>query len=335
MHSLAHSFTVGRIWNYARVLCSYWLTRLLGKTIHFGMPVSLAIEPTTSCNLRCPECPSGLRSFTRPTGNIDMINYQKYLDQLHDHIFYLTLYFQGEPYMHHDFFNMVEYANKYKIYTSTSTNAHYLNQDYAEKTVRSGLKQLIISLDGVDQEAYSSYRVGGEHEKVLEGISNLVYWKHKLKSKTPSLVLQFLVFKSNEHQINEIKILGKSLGVDKVRIKSAQVYNFMQGNPLLPEQPEYSRYEISTEGTYRIKSKLPNYCWRMWSSAVITWDGRIIPCCFDKDANHQLGDLNTDDFRKIWTSNNYRLFRKKVFSERNQIDICQNCTEGLRKGSGV
>jgi len=323
-------FTLRRGWNFVKLASSYLLTRLFRKTIHLGMPASLAIEPTTTCNLRCLECPSGLRSFTRPTGQIDLADFQKYMGQLYKDIFYLITYFQGEPYLHDDFFKMIEYAGKHKIYTSTSTNAHFLNQDYAEKTVRSGLNRIIVSLDGVDQETYSSYRIGGDLEKVIDGISNLIHWKKKLKSRTPYVVLQFLVLQTNEHQLEDIKVLGRSLGVDKVEIKSAQIYNFKNGNPLIPEQTQYSRYTKNSKGNYQIKSKLPDHCWRMWSSAVITWDGRLIPCCFDKDADHQLGSLKTDSFRNIWKGEAYRQFRRKVFSERGQIDICQNCTEGLK-----
>ena len=330
MFSNAKFFTLRRGWNLSKLAGSYLLTRLFRKTIHLGMPASLAIEPTTTCNLRCPECPSGLRSFTRPTGQIDLEDFKTYIDQVYQDIFYLITYFQGEPYLHNDFFKMIDHASKHKIYTSTSTNAHFLNEDFAEKTVRSGLNKLIVSMDGVDQETYSSYRVGGDLNSVIDGISKLIHWKRRLKSRTPYIVLQFLVLKTNEHQLNDIKVLGRSLGVDKVEIKSAQIYDFKNGNPLIPEQAKYSRYLKNSEGNYKIKSKLPDHCWRLWSSAMITWDGRLIPCCFDKDADHQLGSLKTHDFREIWNGEAYRQFRRKVFSVREQIVICQNCTEGLK-----
>src|SRR4028118_860900 len=60
--------TPRRAWNAAQVVGSYALSKVTGKARHWGMPLALSFEPTTGCNLRCPECPSGLRSFTRPTG---------------------------------------------------------------------------------------------------------------------------------------------------------------------------------------------------------------------------------------------------------------------------
>lgn len=78
------------------------------------MPVSISIEPTTACNLRCPECPSGLRSFTRPTGNIKFELFKRTIDQMHSHVMQLNFYFQGEPFIHPQFCDMVSYAHSKK-----------------------------------------------------------------------------------------------------------------------------------------------------------------------------------------------------------------------------
>src|SRR5690606_23911827 len=119
--------------------------------------------------LRCPECPSGLRAFSRKQGNLKKDFFKKTIDQLYKKTFYLTFYFQGEPFINPDFLEMVKYANDKKIYTATSTNAHFLNDENAKRTVESGLDRLIISIDGTTQEVYENYRRGGKLEKVLEG----------------------------------------------------------------------------------------------------------------------------------------------------------------------
>ena len=68
----------------------------------------------------------------------------------------------------------------------------------------------------------------------------------------------------------------------------------------------------------------------MWHSTVVTWDGLIVPCCFDKDARHQFGNLNEDSFNKIWKNDSYNSFRRALLNSRRGIDICQNCTEGTK-----
>ena len=303
------------------------------------MPVSISIEPTTSCNLRCPECPSGLRSFTRETGMLEESFFQKTINELHKELFYLTFYFQGEPYLNPKFLEMVKYASQKNIYTATSTNAHFLNDQNAKATVESGLDRLIISIDGTTQESYQSYRIGGDIQKVIEGTKNILGWKKKLKSKTPHIIFQFVVFRQNEHEVEEIKRLGKQLGVDEVKIKSAQIYDYENGNERIPVNEKYSRYKApsnSPEGGEKVQAFLPPSggggasCWRMWQSCVITWDGKIVPCCFDKDARHQLGDLQRKTFKEIWFNGSYTQFRSSLLKSRKEIDICKNCSEGTK-----
>src|SRR4051812_49189740 len=241
--NLFSKLTVRRMLNAAKVMTSYQLSKLTGKPTQWGYPVSISFEPTTSCNLRCPECPSGLREFTRPTGMLKKDFFKETIDDVYKELTYLIFYFQGEPYLNPDFLEMVKYASDKGIYTATSTNAHYLNDSNAKKTVESGLDRLIISIDGTSQEVYKQYRVGGNIEKVLQGARNIVKWKKELKSKTPFVFFQFLVVRHNEHQVKEIKQLANEIGVDQVRFKTAQVYDYQNDpNQLIPSIDKYSRY---------------------------------------------------------------------------------------------
>ncbi len=328
--NFALKLTPRRLWNGAKVVASYFYARVFRKPVHWGMPLSVSIEPTTSCNLRCPECPSGLRSFTRPTGMLEANMFEQTVDELSKTLTYLLFYFQGEPYLHPQFLELVNYAAKKKIYTATSTNAHYLTDENARKTVESGLDRLIISIDGTTQETYESYRIGGKLDKVIEGTKSIIKWKKQLKSKTPHVIFQFLVVKPNEHQIEEVYALAKSLGVDEVGLKTAQIYDYAHGSELIPEQDKYSRYKHNGDGTYSIKNKLLNQCWKMWHSCVITWDGKVVPCCFDKDAHYQLGDLTKTTFTSLWKSEPYHQFRKSLLKSRTEIEMCKNCTEGTK-----
>jgi len=328
--NLISKLSFKRAWNGMKVLSSFYLSRLINKPIQWGLPVSVSFEPTTSCNLRCPECPSGLRQFTRPKGMLEQDFFRKTINEIHKELFYLIFYFQGEPFLNPEFLEMVKYATSKKIYTATSTNAHYLTSEVAKATVESGLDRLIISIDGSTQETYKQYRVGGNIEKVLEGARNIVKWKRELKSKTPFVFFQFLVVKHNEHQIEDIKRIAKEIGVDEVRFKTAQVYDYENDpNHLIPENKKYSRYIKNSDGSHRPKNKMANHCWKLWHANVITWDGLVVPCCFDKDAQHRLGNLRTQSFREVWQNPEYRTFRSKLMAGRKNIDICANCSEGV------
>lgn len=355
--NLLSKLTVRRTVNAGKVLAGYYYSKWRKKPFQWGMPISISFEPTTSCNLRCPECPSGLRSFSRDTGMLEESFFQKTIEELHKDLFYLTFYFQGEPYLNLKFLEMVKYASAKNIYTASSTNAHYLNDNNSQRTIESGLDRLIISIDGTTQETYEAYRIGGNLEKVIEGTKNLLHWKKKLKSKTPYVIFQFVVFRQNEQEVETIKQLGKEIGVDEVKIKSAQIYNYENGNERIPTKEKYSRYKKIENGSYELKNesgsvsplltfffkkkarkrgigerenKAEASCWRMWHSCVITWDGKIVPCCFDKDAKHQLGTLKEKTFKNIWFNGSYTKFRSSLLKSRKEIDICQNCSEGTK-----
>jgi len=322
--------TPARLWNAAKVLVSYYLTRLLSRPIQWGLPITVSIEPTTACNLRCPECPSGLRAFTRPTGNLKADFFRDTIEQLRRELIYLIFYFQGEPYINPDFLDMVQYASKRGIYTITSTNGHFLNKENARRTIESGLDRLIISVDGTTQEVYENYRREGKLEAVLQGARNVVAAKRELGAAKPHIIFQFLVVRPNEHQIPDIYRLAEEIGIDEVKLKTAQVYDYENGNPLIPRNEKYARYARQADGTYRVKNQLLNHCWKLWHACVITWDGLVVPCCFDKDAQHQLGDLKEQPFRQLWQGPAYQSFRRQLLKGRDQIDICTNCTEGCR-----
>ena len=329
--NLMSKLTFRRVWNAGKVLSSYYLSKWTRKPVQWGYPVSISFEPTTSCNLRCPECPSGLRAFTRPTGMLQKNFFRDTIDQLSSDLLYLIFYFQGEPYLNPDFLDMVKYASQKGIYTATSTNAHYLNDANARRTEESGLDGLLISIDGTTQDVYQAYRVGGKLEKVLAGARNIMKWKKELKSNTPFVFFQFLVVKPNEHQIEDVKRLAVEIGVDDVRFKTAQVYDYEQDpNNLIPTLDKYSRYRKNEKGEFAFKNSLQNHCWRLWHATVISWDGLVVPCCFDKDAQHTLGDLKGMSFKEVWHSDTYVNFRRQILQSRKNIDICANCSEGTK-----
>jgi radical SAM protein with 4Fe4S-binding SPASM domain len=329
-YEIGRHLTPRKLWNAAQVVQSFYASRWRQQPRQRGLPISVGIEPTTACNLGCPHCPSGLKSFSRPTGRLPVERFQALVDELHPYLLYLILYFQGEPYLNPKFLEMAEYAYRHNIFTMSSTNAHFLTASLAEDTVRSGMGRLVVSMDGVTQETYETYRRNGNLQKVLDGTANLVAAKRKLGSARPFIDLQFIVFSHNEHEIAEAKQKGKELGVDRVSIKTAQIYDYTNQEGWIPEQSEYARYERGEDGNYHIKNEMLNYCWKLWHSAEMTWDGRVLPCCFDKDAQHEMGTFPEQSFYDIWQGAAYQAFRRKLLHSRKNIDICQNCTEGTR-----
>ncbi len=290
------------------------------------MPFFLSVEVSNYCNLHCPECPVGIRKIAKTEkASFDFSLYKNLIDELKPTLQQIILYFQGEPMLNKQLPQLIEYAHKAKIFTSTSTNGQFLNKEYARLIVISGLDKLIISVDGTTQEVYETYRVGGNLEKTLDGIRHIVFWKNELNSLTPLVEIQFLVLKTNEHQMAEMKQLAKTLKVDRLTFKTAQLYDFEIGNNLLPTKNKYSRYKKMKDGKYVIKGSQSNYCGRLWSGAVVNVHGDVLPCCFDKASEHSFGNIHEYSFSACWQSKKAFDFREKVLENRKQFEMCRNC----------
>jgi radical SAM protein with 4Fe4S-binding SPASM domain len=324
---LLSKLTPTRFFNLVKVFLSYWISVISQKPIMLGLPISIAIEPTNYCNLFCKECPSGSGELNRKRGFLDDENFNKIISNIPKQTMFLNFNFQGEPFLNLNTINFIKASVKRNVYTSISTNAHFPNKEVCENIVKSGLHKIIVSLDGANNQIYQTYRSGGDFETVINNIQKLIMVRRELNSKTPQIVLQFLVLKSNEHQINEINLLGKKLGVDKIELKSAQVIHFEDIENTIPTISKFSRYKKSKSGTYLLKRKIRNRCYKMWSSTVICWDGNIVPCCFDKDAQFKMGNIFENEFEELWNSKNYNHFRKKILKDRKSFDICCNCNE--------
>jgi radical SAM protein with 4Fe4S-binding SPASM domain len=304
---------------------SYLMSSLARKPFISGMPVSVSVELTNYCNLRCPECASGSEIIKRGRGFMDIELYEKLISELSPYLYYINLYFQGEPMMHPQFFSFTGLNGN--INKVVSTNGHFLSAENSEKLAVSGLKKLIVSLDGMNQDVYSIYRRNGDFGKVVNGIKNVASAIDRYNSSL-KLEIQFLVNRYNEHQIPEAEHFAKKNGA-RLKLKSMQIISSQDAEEWLPTDRKFRRYKES-DGRYVIKNSLPNRCMRLFFNPVITWDGKIIPCCFDKDAEFVMGDLNNESFKSVWNGQRYTAFRKKILTGRNKIDICRNCTSGLR-----
>ena len=325
--ALLNSLNFRKATNLISVEAGFLFSRIFRKVIITGKPWSASIEPTTSCNLRCPECPTGMQSLTRTKGSLSVEVYKTILDKLSPDLIYLTLYFQGEPFLNPHFPDMVKLARSRGVFVATSTNGHYLDESNVAKIIQSRLSHLIISMDGIDQETYEKYRVKGTLQTVTDGVKRLVAAKKALKSKSPFIELQFLVMNHNEHQMNEMRNYATRAGVDKLSFKTAQVYNFDAQSTIIPTLKSKSRYRQLPDGSWRLARKIKNRCHRIWSSLVVTWDGKVVPCCYDKNADYQTGNLLDTSLSEIWENHIYSSFRNKVLSKRSEIEICRNCGE--------
>ena len=319
-----------RLINYMRLLFSFFISRIIRKVYFRGMPWALSVEPAGFCNLECPECPLGAGVLHRKGGFVSMELFKKILNESQPELAWLNLYFQGEPFLNKSLPDLISEAKKYKIYTSISTNGHFLNEENCRKIINSKLDELIISLDGISSETYLKYRKGGDLGKVMNGITRLIEEKNKLRSPYPLITVQFIVFIHNEHEIPELINWCKVAKIDRLSLKSAQINDFGDGSIEPSSIEKYSRYKADNNGKYIMKGHLRNHCFRQWSSAVFSWDGQMTTCCYDKDLQFSPGNIDDASLRDLWNGGKLQHFRKQIISDKSVFEMCRNCPEGVK-----
>lgn len=323
-----NSVTFLRLSNLIMLSFGYLFSRVFRKPVFIATPYAYSVESSGHCQLRCPECPTGAAVLTRKKGNIDLLLYSKIINEIKRYTFYLNLYFQGEPLLHPQIDVLIRKAAEERIYTTLSTNAQLLNEAMCKKLVSSGLSRIIISLDGFSQEIYEQYRKGGDVQRVKKGILSLISTRKEMHATNPVIVVQPLAFEHNKEEIEEIQNWCRSIGVDKLEIKTVQMNEF--GDDSVKPAKDHSRYENISSGAFKFRKKAYNHCWRQWSNPVITWDGLLLPCCYDKDAKHILGNTSTNTPEQIWQNTNSKTFKQNILSQRKDIAICRNCPEGRK-----
>lgn len=300
---------------------SYFLNRYIGKPY----PCAVSVELTNNCNLHCPECATGSGIITRPRGLMDLTLAEKIAEELKHSLLSANLYFQGEPMLHPCFFELVDLFRG--LNSTISTNGHFLDGERCKMLALSGLGKIIVSLDGITQPVYSTYRMGGNLELVIEGVRNLSEALKRV-SNSPDLELLFLYGKHNAHELEDVKSFARSLGVS-FKVKSMEVLNPGDAEQWIPESGEKTRYEIKG-GTYDLKKRPVRGCFRVWTTPVITWDGNMLPCCFDKDAVNSFGNISEQPFESIWNGAKRKEFIAELIRTRAFCSICSKCPQGLK-----
>lgn len=341
--------TLRRIHNALCANLSYALSQR-GIVRIFHYPTFVSVEPANYCQLHCPECPVGQRTTsntgttrsTAPT-NLPLDSFRHILAEVSPWIHTLQFYWQGEPLLNRQLPEMIRLAHNAGLYTIVSTNAQALTEDIARQLCEAGLSRIIVSIDGFSQASYEAYRQGGKLDKALAGLQYLheaksTHTKWLARLHSPLIELQVLRLRTNEHEWDWVRRNYRKLGADRLVFKTAQLYNYEYGHPLMPTDERYSRYTQGPDGFYRLKkkekgnttallSKWSNGCRRLWTGCVITVTGEVLPCCYDKEHEYPLGNLLQQDLRSIWYGEKANAFRRHYLQNASTIEICRNCDQ--------
>ena len=247
--------------------------------------------------------------------------WERVLSETAEYAHTMQFYFQGEPLLNSALPQMVREAHERGLYTIVSTNGQAMTAETAEALVAAGLNRIIVSMDGLTEASYQAYRAGGSLERCQAALRHLRSAKERLHRHT-TIELQVLRLKTNEHEWAAFKRQYKALGADRLVFKTAQLYDYENGNPLMPSDQKYSRYIQGSDGRYR-RRRLGKGCLRVWSGVVVTTTGEVLPCCYDKTHTHAYGNIMNTPMHELFRNAASMAFRRAALRE--QPHICQQC----------
>lgn len=304
------------------------------RNVVFNYPVAAYMEPTLFCNLRCPACPTGLRLGLRPSVSIEEDLFKSAIDEVGDYIFTLNMYNWGEPLLHKKTPELIRYAKKKDIKIVMSTNLSIkFTDEYIDNLVTSGLDRLIVSLDGASAETYKRYRVSGDFDLVRRNILRIQEAKQRLGVETPRVVWQFLVFKHNEHEIEQARGLYKDWGADEFTLAGAEMPLDNYNDGLEPStMPEFNVYHpthvLQREAERQMQSDRP--CTWLYGVFVLNPNGKVSPCCAVSGEKHDFGEYSTKErFFEVWNSRKFRLARAMFAGTDKKQNKKLNATQKL------
>ncbi|CAK0775959.1 Radical SAM core domain-containing protein [Gammaproteobacteria bacterium] len=297
-----------------------------GREVTRTKPYILILETTNLCNLHCPFCLTGKGvSGGRETRHMGYDEAVRIIDDVADSVYLLQLYTWGEPLLNKDTLRVVEYAKQKNLYIMLSTNATAMTPAYNRRLIEAGIDYVTVAVDGLTQETYGRYRRGGNYEKVMANVRDLLSQRQSLKAQSPFVEWQFIVFRHNEHEVEEAEGMAYAIGIDKFTPLPAYVEDEVWS-------PQGAKYRTEIYNPERIMD-----CERPWSHLNIRADGGVASCCYEFFKKDDFGDLRTHRFAEVWNNELFQTSRRLIAQRRRGPTleaspiICHDCLKnGVR-----
>jgi radical SAM protein with 4Fe4S-binding SPASM domain len=293
----------------------------------WGYPYMLQVEPTNTCNLRCPLCPTGRGDLNRPPRHMKLAEFKGLIDDMERYLLFAILWDWGEPLLNRELPEMVRYAAERDIKTVTSTNGHFFRDEaYMAALLTSGLTTMIVAIDSISPESYDVYRKKGKLDEVRSGVERIVALKRKLGSGT-RIVVRTVVMRQNERELASTRAYAKRIGADQFVVKTLNPAcgTTSLDSELVPDNPRYRRLAYRKGTMERIPSEEP--CTRVWKMSNILSNGDVAPCCYDFCGDMKVGNINESRFTEIWASPAYQALRRRVYTAKETIERCRQCVD--------
>ena len=295
------------------------------KTGPLMRPVHVSIEPTNTCNARCPVCETGKGEMTRPAGMLDFTYYRKLIDEIWPTTSTLLFYFMGEPFLNRHAYDMIRYARQRDIYVETCTNGDFVD---AKGVIYSDINKISFQIGGMDENTHQIYRIRSNLERIRKNLFELIEERRKHPESNVEIDLGFIVMRQNENQVEDFISWAREIGVDTASVIDPCVRDMAEAATYLPQEKKYWFYdeEAYEQGVLKPKYIPNNECLWIWNSIMINWNGDAVPCCRDAKGENIIGNVFNEGLGRVFNGKRARAFRRGILKAQKDAGICRLCS---------
>lgn len=225
--------------------------------------------------------------------------FNKIVAEARDFIKHTYLHLWGEPTLNRNLPEMIRRSNEF---STIDLATHGLNLSDEMVDALAECESISVSIDGIDQQTYEQYRVGGRLEEALRGLRRLVdRCSHKVN-------WTFVVFKQNEHQLHEAQALADAIGAH-IGFKAPVFWDKATMTASMPTDEQFRRYSL-VDGEWQLKADRFK-CREFWDTAYVLPNGDMITCCYDGAAEYVVGNVNEASILDVWNGEKYNEMRHR------------------------
>lgn len=202
---------------------------------------------------------------------------------------------------------MVESASAFTK-TNISTNGKSMTGEKARRLILSGVTDILVSIDGVSQEVYEQYRIGGSSSKAFSALKMLQELNLKYDSKV-KIIPQFIVFKHNQHEMKAFYKICSSMGL-KALFKAPYIRSDSRYQN--SDNPNFTR--SSYPDIESLKQAMSKGCGNPKEVFTVLLDGNCVMCCYDHNGVATYGNIYSQYVMDIWNSPKYMKDRLDILT---------------------
>ena len=273
------------------------------------IPVTMIIEPTNICNLKCTCCPHGnLPAESRPQGFMSRETFLKIFDHIDVPVKKICLYLHGEPFLNKDLDFFVSQTDKRQNVTTTIySNGYNIDTELLKKVLIYKKTRFAFSMDISNKENYEQTRIPAHYEKAITSLSVIdeIFAANNRKYELTMISNEDV---DEQSLCNHLFAQYKQLSKVSFGARFPWPEHFYTGN--LEE---------------RILRKR-NLCKQITDGISVFWTGVVSICSYDFSGKLIIGDLTNTALSKIYNSTQAKAIRKRHFLHQlNKIPVCKNC----------